>query len=71
MGREGGAESASRPARGFSAKWAQGPCRGGLPPHRALGMRSYLAVQVGVMPVPVPVPWKPNSVDWPAATEPL
>ncbi|GAA2045850.1 hypothetical protein GCM10009779_36530 [Polymorphospora rubra] len=29
------------------------------------------AVQVGFSPVPLPVPWKPNSVDCPGATRPL
>jgi hypothetical protein len=32
---------------------------------------AQLPVQVGLRPAPLPVPWKPNSVDWPAATLPL
>jgi hypothetical protein len=31
----------------------------------------YRAEQVAVIPVPVPVPWKPNSVNCPAGTAPL
>lgn len=31
----------------------------------------YLAAQVTVMPPPTPVPWKPNSVDWPAERTPF
>jgi hypothetical protein len=35
-------------------------------------MRGYPAVQVVVQAPPLgPVPWKPNSVDWPAPTRPL
>ncbi len=50
---------------------------GPLCPSRAGGPRPpgtggvQEAVQTGVRPVAAPVPWKPNSVYWPAATEPL
>lgn len=30
-----------------------------------------LAVQAAVAPVALPLPWNPNSEDWPAATLPL
>ncbi|MFC6016312.1 helix-turn-helix domain-containing protein [Plantactinospora solaniradicis] len=33
--------------------------------------RDQLAVQVGVIPAPLPVAWNPNSVDCPAAIRPL
>ncbi len=50
-----------------------GPVRATEPPLATFGNSpgSYLAAQVGVAPVPVPVPWKPNSVHWPAVREPL
>jgi len=39
---------------------------------RAPGVYSgQLAAQVGLMPVALPVPWKPNSVEAPAAILPL
>lgn len=42
-----------------------------VPRRSARSVGSYRAAQVGVIPLPVPVPWKPNSVDCPAATDPL
>ena len=37
----------------------------------ALERLAQLAVQDGVMPCPLPVPWKPNSVEPPAGRDPL
>jgi hypothetical protein len=52
----GSAERARRPARGASA---------------AEVTRCQLPVQVAVVPLPFPVPWKPKLVVWPAASRPL
>ncbi|GAA4721118.1 hypothetical protein Prum_013630 [Phytohabitans rumicis] len=36
-----------------------------------LNLSFQLAVQVGAMPAPLPLPWNPNSVTWPDPSRPL
>ncbi|SCG35783.1 hypothetical protein GA0070623_0127 [Micromonospora rifamycinica] len=76
MSASGGAEVVGRVVGAGAAlrggTWIDTPglsWTGGQRPSRTGGVQE--AVQTGVRPLAAPVPWKPNSVYWPALTEPL